>query len=156
MKEKTVVALTSFGFGVLSNKILVVPALLLVLSNVIDYVTALIAVKMQGKQWDSSVGIKGIFKKVLMWLLVVVGVIFDELITYASETVGIKAPFAFLISSIVAIWLICNELISILENVKACGVNLPPFLEPLIKATQTDVEEKVKNGGQKDGGKNQN
>ena len=153
MKEKSVIALTSFTFGVISNKILIIPALLLVLSNVIDYVTALIAVKMQGKQWDSSVGVKGIFKKVLMWLLVVVGVIFDELIVYASEAVGIKSPFAFLVSSVVAIWLVCNELISILENIKTCGIALPPFLEPLIKATKEDVEDKVKNGGQNDGGK---
>ena len=87
---------------------------------------------------------KGIFKKVLMWLLVMVGAIFDMLIMYASEIVGIEAPFAFLIESVVAIWLICNELISILENIKDCGVKLPPFLEPIIKATQEKVEEKAK------------
>lgn len=156
MEEKSILILTSFGLGIISNKILLIPVLLLVLSNIVDYVTALIAVKMQGKQWDSNTGIKGIFKKVLMWLLVVVGAIFDELVIYASNVVGIKPPFTFLIASVVAIWLVCNELISILENIKTCGVKLPPFLEPLIKATQIDVEEKVKNGGQKDGGKNQN
>lgn len=144
MNEKAVIALTSFSFGILSNKLFLIPAILLVLSNVIDYVTALISLKIRGLPWDSSVGIKGIFKKVLMWLLVMVGAIFDMLIMYASEVVGIEAPFAFLIASVVAIWLICNELISILENIKDCGVKLPPFLEPIIKATQEKVEEKVK------------
>lgn len=144
MNEKAVIAITSFSFGILSNKLFLIPAILLVLSNVIDYVTALISLKIRGLPWDSSVGIKGIFKKVLMWLLVMVGAIFDMLIMYASEVVGIEAPFAFLIASVVAIWLICNELISILENIKDCGVKLPPFLEPIIKATQERVEEKVK------------
>lgn len=144
MNEKAVIAITSFSFGILSNKLFLIPAILLVLSNVIDYVTALISLKIRGLPWDSSVGIKGIFKKVLMWLLVMVGAIFDMLIMYASEVVGIEAPFAFLIASVVAIWLICNELISILENIKDCGVKLPPFLEPIIKATQEKVEEKVK------------
>lgn len=144
MNEKAVIAITSFSFGILSNKLFLIPAILLVLSNVIDYVTALISLKIRGLPWDSSVGIKGIFKKVLMWLLVMVGAIFDMLIIYASEVVGIEAPFAFLIASVVAIWLICNELISILENIKDCGVKLPPFLEPIIKATQEKVEEKAK------------
>lgn len=144
MNEKAVIAITSFSFGILSNKLFLIPAILLVFSNVIDYVTALISLKIRGLPWDSSVGIKGIFKKVLMWLLVMVGAIFDMLIMYASEVVGIEAPFAFLIASVVAIWLICNELISILENIKDCGVKLPPFLEPIIKATQEKVEEKAK------------
>lgn len=144
MSEKAVMAIASLGFGMLSNKLFLIPAILLVLSNVIDYVTALISLKIRGLPWDSSVGIKGIFKKVLMWLLVMVGAIFDMLIMYASEVVGIEAPFAFLIASVVAIWLICNELISILENIKDCGVKLPPFLEPIIKATQEKVEEKAK------------
>ena len=52
-----------------------------------------------------------------MWLLVVVGVIIDELIKYSITAIGLSVPFTFLIACIVAIWLICNELISILENI---------------------------------------
>jgi len=141
--------LTITGLSALSSacKMLVIPVLLLVACNVIDYGTALIACKMNGKKWDSNTGIKGIIKKVLMWLLVIVGVLFDELLLYASNTIGISLPFNFLIGCVVACWLICNEMISILENIKTCGVGLPPFLEPLIKSTQEKVEEKV--GGEK-------
>lgn len=146
MADKWKEIITVIGVGALSSayKMLMIPVLLLVTANVIDYVTALIAVKMQGKKWDSDIGIKGIVKKVLMWLLVVVGAIFDELLLYASETIGVKLPFAFFIACVVAMWLICNELISILENVKRCGIALPPFLEPLIKSAQDKVEKKVK------------
>lgn len=138
------------GIGALSSayKMLVAPILMLVTCNIIDYTTALIACKMTGKQWDSNVGIKGIVKKVLMWLLVCVGVVFDELLLYASKTIGFKFPFQFFVGCVVAMWLICNEMISILENIKTCGVSLPPFLEPLIKTTQEKVEE---TGGKEDG-----
>lgn len=140
---KEILAIT--GLSALSSafKMLVIPVLLLVSCNVIDYATALIACKMQGKKWDSNTGIKGIVKKVLMWLLVCVGVIFDQVLVYASTVIGLQLPFNFLIGCVVTIWLICNELISILENIKTCGVALPPFLEPLIKTTKEKVEKKA-------------
>lgn len=34
-------------------------------------------------------------------------------------------PFTFLVACIVAIWIICNEIISILENIKDMGVTIP-------------------------------
>lgn len=78
-----------------------------------------------------------------MWLLVVVGVIVDELLKYASNTVGIILPFTFLVACIVAIWLVCNELISILENINDIGVKLPPFLQPIVKNIKSQVEKKA-------------
>lgn len=146
MSWKEIIAIS--GIGALSSayKMLVIPVLLLVSCNVIDYITALTACKMQGKKWDSNTGIKGIVKKVLMWLLVIVGVMFDELLLYASHAIGISLPFNFFIGCVVACWLICNEMISILENIKTCGVSLPPFLEPLIKTTQEKIEQKTEDG----------
>ena len=78
-----------------------------------------------------------------MWLLVVVGVIVDTLLQYAGETVGITIPFTFLIACVVAIWLVCNELISILENISDIGVTLPPFLQPIVSNLKQQVENKA-------------
>ena len=78
-----------------------------------------------------------------MWLLVAVGVIIDSLLSYASRSVGIVQPFNFLVACIVAIWLICNEIISILENINDIGVTLPPFLQPIVKNLKTQVEKKA-------------
>ena len=63
-----------------------------------------------------------------MWLLVVVGAVIDQLLLYASQTAGITLPFTFLVACIVAIWIICNEIISILENIKDMGGAIPAFL----------------------------
>lgn len=74
-----------------------------------------------------------------MWMLVAVGAIIDELLLYASGAIGLNILFAFLVAGIVAIWLICNEIISILENIKDIGVPIPGFLMPLMKNIKSHV-----------------
>lgn len=143
MKKIEVIITTLVGALMSALGILAIPVLLLVSCNVIDYVTGLIAAKYREEAVNSYKGIRGIAKKICMWLLVVVGVIVDELIKYASNTVGIILPFTFLVACIVAIWLVCNELISILENINDIGVKLPPFLQPIVKNLKNQVEKKA-------------
>ena len=119
---------------------LYIPVLLMVLCNVIDYITGLIASVYRGEKVSSYIGLRGIIKKVCLWLLVVVGAIMDTLIKYAADTVGIKPPVHFLIACVVAVWIICNELISILENMVDIGVKIPPFLMPLVKLIKEQTE----------------
>ena len=49
----------------------------------------------------------------------------------------------FSVACIVAIWIICNEIISILENIKDMGVTIPAFLIPLVTHVKSQVEDKV-------------
>lgn len=135
------VGITTIG-AILSSVlgILYVPVLLMVLCNIIDYITGLIASVYRGEKVSSYIGLRGIIKKVCLWLLVVVGAIMDALIKYAAETVGIKPPIHFLIACVVAIWIICNELISILENMCDIGVKIPPFLLPLVQLIKDQAE----------------
>lgn len=126
--------------------ILAIPMLVLVICNVIDYATGLIASKYRGQAIDSYKGFRGIAKKVCMWLLVAIGAMIDWLIIYAGNTIGITMPVNFLIACIVAIWLIANEIISILENVVDIGTKIPPFLMPLVKNIKRQVEDKAKTG----------
>lgn len=132
-------------FGTLSSLlgVLAIPVFLLVTCNVIDYVTGIMACSYRKQEISSYKGIRGITKKICMWLLIVVGVIIDHLILYASTQVGLVIPFSFAVGCIVAMWLICNELISILENIKDIGVPLPSFLEKLVKNVKTQIETKV-------------
>lgn len=124
--------------------ILALPVLLLVASNVIDYITGILASKYRNEEINSYKGFRGIAKKICMWLLVLVGAFVDQLLIYAGNTIGITLPFNFLVACIVAIWLICNEIISILENIVDIGVELPPFLAPLVKNIKKQVEDKAK------------
>jgi toxin secretion/phage lysis holin len=127
---------------------LYIPVILMVICNVIDYATGLMAVSSRDEKLSSYKSLRGVIKKVCMWLLVVVGSIVDELIKYSMDMAGIELPFTFLVACIVCIWIICSELISILENMVDIGVNLPPFLMPIIKLIQKSAEEKANFGGE--------
>lgn len=135
----TFVALLGFLSSLLG--VLALPVFLVVACNIIDYATGLMASPYRAQDINSYKSIRGIWKKVCMWLLIVVGAIIDQTLLYASDMVGITMPFTFLVACIVALWIICNEIISILENVKDMGVNIPGFMEPLVKNIKSQVEE---------------
>ncbi len=151
--EKLKVIVTAVWSIILSALgILAIPVLLLVTCNLIDYFTGIAASKFRKQQIDSYKGIRGIAKKICMWLLVGVGVIVDQLLSYSAGVIGITLPFTFLVACVVAIWLICNEIISILENINDIGVTLPPFLQPIVKNLKSQVEQKtaIDNNDQED------
>jgi len=142
--KKIKTALTAF-FSALAGwlGILAIPVLMLVICNVIDYGTGIIAAKYRNEPVSSYKGLRGIIKKVCMWLLIGVGAMVDWLIIYTSSTIGITLPISFLIACIVAVWLIVNEIISILENMADIGVSIPPFLMPLVRNIKRQVEDKA-------------
>ena len=107
---------------------LAMPVYILVLLNGIDYATGLLAAPFRHEKVNSYKGVRGIAKKVCMWLLIGVGAIVDWLIVYT----GLESPLNNLAGSAVAVWLIVNELISILENIGDTGVPVPAFLEKAI------------------------
>ena len=46
-------------------------------------------------------------------------------------------------ATVVAVWLVANEIISILENMLDIGVTMPPFLMPIVKYIKKQVENKA-------------
>ena len=123
--------------------ILAVPVLILVLCNVIDYITGIVASVHRNETVNSRRGLTGIIKKVCMWILIGIGAMVDWLLLYAAGTIGIALPVSFLVACLVAVWLIANEIISILENMVDIGVCIPPFLIPLVKNIRKKSEEKA-------------
>lgn len=125
--------------------ILAIPVFLLVGCNLIDYATGLLAAKYRLDGGISSYkSIRGIFKKIGMWLLIIVGSFMDILIQYAAECMGLGITIPFVVATFVAVWLVVNEMISILENLIDIGVNMPPFLMPVVKYIKKQVENKAK------------
>lgn len=138
--KKFITAITALLSSLLG--VLYVPVLLMIACNIIDYITGLMAAKNRpGGGISSYRSIKGIQKKICMWSLVVVGAILDQLLKYAATTAGINLPITFLVACIVAIWIICNEVISILENIVDIGVDIPSFLMPIVKHIKSQTEQ---------------
>ena len=131
--------------------ILAIPVFLMVGCNVIDYITGLIATKFRNEEISSYKGIRGIIKKVCMWILVLIGAWIDILINYAIEYAGIGLKIPFIVATIVAVWIVVNEIISILENMIDIGVKIPPFMMPLANMIRKKVEDTASQALDKEG-----
>ena len=123
--------------------ILAVPVFLLLGCNLIDYGTGLTAAAKRREQISSYRSIWGIAKKVCQWLLIIVGAMVDMLIKYAVDNAGINVTLPFIVATVVAVWLVVNEMISILENMIDIGVAMPPFLLPLVRYIREQTESKA-------------
>ena len=119
--------------------VLALPFYMLVLVNVIDYVTGIMAAARRGEKISSSIGFWGIVKKVCMWLLVLVGWVVDFILQTVAQTIHLDIHFTSIVAFVVIFWLMANELISILENIHDVGVEYP---EPLMKILEY-VKEKT-------------
>ncbi len=118
---------------------LAVPVLVLLIAMVIDYVTGMIKAYMQA-QLCSKTGVKGILKKLCYMAMVAVGAVVDYLLQSAFVQAGIDLHIDMFCGLLVAIWLIINELISILENLAVIGVPGFPKLSKLLQRLKTVVE----------------
>ena len=141
MREKTWQAVIAVTLGGLSAymRMMFVPLVILIAVMIIDYMSGML------KAWgndelSSRVGLRGIVKKLSYLMLVCVAGVVDWLIYSGLRQVGITLNFGFCFGLIVTIWLIINELISILENLEALHVPMPGFLSKIIKHLQTAVE----------------
>ncbi len=146
MKNKLQIIITGVA-GALSSLlgVLYIPVLMLVACNIIDYITGLMAAPYRKDGGISSYkSIRGITKKVSMWILVVVGSMLDQMLAYAATTLGWKSQATYLIACLVAIWIICSEIISILENVQDIGVPLPKWMLPLVKNIKSQADNGIK------------
>lgn len=139
--KATVIAIVSALMSWLG--ILAVPVFLLVGCNLVDYITGVLAAAYREETITSYRGIRGIIKKVCMWLLVLIGAWIDVLINYTVNTVGADITVPFIVATVVAVWLVVNEIISILENMIDIGVDMPPFLMPIVKYIKRKTEEKA-------------
>ena len=139
---KTAKAICVAAFGLLSSwlGVLAVPVYVLVACNVMDYATGLAAAHRRGQKVSSYVGVLGIAKKVCMWLLIGVGAVVEWLLMYCGSQLGFAIQLPMLAASLVAVWLIVNEIISILENIGDIGVPLPGFLTKIVQGLKSKIE----------------
>lgn len=118
---------------------LAVPIIVMIIMMVIDYVTGMGAAWMRG-ELSSRVGAKGIAKKVGYMGLIVVAMGMDYLVSSGFAAVNITPVCDMWFAMLVAVWLIINEMISILENLNEMGVPLPVFLIRILKRVKTTVD----------------
>lgn len=118
---------------------LFIPLAVLIAVIIMDYCTGMIKAWIT-KTINSNFGLTGIIKKLCYLLVVCVGGVVDWLIGEAFLKAGIEYQSVFFIGLLVVIWLIINELISILENLATIGVPLPAFLLKVVSRLKVAAE----------------
>jgi toxin secretion/phage lysis holin len=120
---------------------LAVPIIVLMVMMIIDYLSGMSAAGVHG-DLSSRVGAKGIVKKVGYMALIVVAMGVDYLIYSGITAANIEVGYNMWFGLLVAVWLIINEMISILENLSKLGVPIPDFLTKIIKRLKNSAERK--------------
>lgn len=119
---------------------ILLPVLLMLMVVIItDYGTGILDAKRRG-EINSKTGMWGIIKKLMYGVEVAVGMIVDWLIINVCSSIGINFPTVTFFGLLVAVWLIVNELISILENLTRLEAPMPPFLIKIVSTFKVAVE----------------
>ena len=120
--------------------IVAVPIIILIVAMIIDYVTGMMSAWLNS-ELSSKKGIKGIVKKISYLALVAVAMIVDWLIFQGLQQINVDLHYSVFFAVLVTVWLIINELISVLENLSRMGVPIPNFLKKLINRLKTTIDE---------------
>ena len=116
-----------------------IPIIMLIFAMIIDYATGRSAA-WYNSELSSKKGVKGIVKKVGYLALVVATMILDWLISQGLQQINLDLHYSVFFAVLVTVWLIINELISVLENLSRIGVPIPNFMKKLIDRLKTTVE----------------
>lgn len=142
MEKENFIKLTISSIGAyLSNKLgILFPILcILLFAMVVDYSTGMIKARYLG-EIESRKGMWGVIKKAMYAVVVAVAMISDWIIINTAEKIGVNIPLSTFFGLLVAIWLILNEIISILENLIKLEVPIPPFLKSFVSKFKIVVE----------------
>ena len=121
--------------------IMAIPVIVLVCIMLIDYITGMISAWVNA-ELSSKKGIIGIVKKICYLFAIAAAMGIDWLIYSGMTQIGIQLDYTIFFGVLVTIWLIINEIISILENLAKIGVPLPKFLMAVIKRLKNTTENK--------------
>ncbi|WP_312444807.1 phage holin family protein [Lacrimispora sp.] len=151
-KKKFEVGITGIiGTWIMDKYSLLFPAIiLLMILMVIDYISGMLAAKKEAIEhpnnkrygWSSKKSIIGIYKKVSYILIILVSISTDFMLHKFAGEIGVNYKYTSIFTLLVSVWLIINELLSILENAGRMGAKLPNFLKKILTELQNDIDNK--------------
>lgn len=106
--------------------------------NVIDYITGVRKSRLTGKD-NSAKGVRGVWKKLGYWLMVLVAFLASAIFIEIGKTLGIDLAVTAYIGWFTIASLIINELRSILENFVEAGDNEPAVLTKGLEVAENAI-----------------
>lgn len=147
MKEQTIKTIIALALAGAASymKFLALPLTVLVIAMLTDYITGIAQAFFSGTLC-SKTGFFGILKKLCYMFAVACGVIIDYICTDALIRIGINDGAMTFFGTLVTVWLILNEVVSILENLSQIGVPLPSFLGKIADKLKNEVDNNGQSG----------
>lgn len=146
----TLKGITALIGSIIGNELeMIFPAMiLLIFLMIVDYISGMLASKKEAVEhpnnkkygWSSKKSIIGIYKKVGYILIILVAISTDYILYVLLGKMGIEFSKRTIFGFLVTIWLIINELLSILENAGRMGVSLPKFLINILVEIKQDID----------------
>ena len=118
---------------------MIIPIIILAVAMIADYISGVAAAWFTGTL-NSKTGKHGAVKKVCYMFLVVAAGIIDWVIASGIAAVGIETGLNYYFGIMVTVWLILNELLSILENCVEIGIPVPAFIKPVADRLKGNLE----------------
>lgn len=142
--DATEVGLTAgvaaLGAWMLARVGALLPVLLVLLGvMILDYVTGMVKAGIGGTL-NSTRGWQGLLKKLMYAVTVAIAMVADYLLYIGGSQIGIDMHESAYFGTLVSIWLIINECISIVENLSEIGVPMPGFLGRILQRVQDKVD----------------
>lgn len=131
----------ALGAWMLARVGALLPVLLVLLAvMVLDYITGMVKAGIAGTL-NSTRGWQGLLKKLMYAVTVAIAMVADYLLYIGGSQIGIDMHESAYFGTLVSIWLIINECISILENLSEIGVPMPGFLGRILQRVQDKVND---------------
>lgn len=131
----------ALGAWVLARVGALLPVLLVLLGvMILDYITGMVKAGIAGTL-NSTRGWQGLLKKLMYAVTVAIAMVADYLLYIGGSQIGIDMHESAYFGTLVSIWLIINECMSILENLSEIGVPMPGFLGRILQRVQGKVDE---------------
>lgn len=128
----------------------VVLIILVAIVIVMDVVSGLIRAAATGEAITSEKGTRGFWKKIALLFSMIFAFFLDMAVPYILDVVNISIPKMLLFGSIVGVYIILNESISITENIlKANRHSVPKWIKKLLTGAKGKIDEMDKDGEKK-------
>ena len=132
----TITAAVGAYLGVLGYALIVLLVLM-----ILDYLTGFMASASNGTL-SSAKGFKGILKKLVYPIVIVVALLIDYIILLFGAQFDVALPITTFFGTLMTLWFIINESISILENAIKLDVKLPRFFKTFLEKMAKHIEDK--------------
>ena len=110
----------------------------------LDFITGIVAAFFTGVGLSSDKARKGAIKKGMMLLSLLFGIFLDFLIPFAAEQIGMDMSVKLMFSTIITLYIVFTECVSVCENIYKCTPEAFPAWIVKMLADGKETLEKLK------------